>query len=357
MKGNTSADHTVSCQWRDKPEKAKVLEVLYLYREFESESIRLLMPDETFSKPQGLHSFIAALQLGLKQKFGGKIDHLSTTVSQEPQPGYSTQRKSFLYLFDSVPGGTGYLRQLIRNPRELQDVFKRALATVRACSCKERGEDGCYKCLFAYRNSFYQDCTSRKTAENLLSKLLKYWPQLQETPSGLSTIRVNSNFESELERHFIDAIRRYRGSVYKGSPPLLQPEIFNGKTGYYLKIGKSAWTVETQVTLGESDGVKVPCRADFVIRPASGRVSSLPVVVFTDGWEYHRDRIGEDFEQRTAILRSGKFWCWSLTWDDVMKQVNPSHRSAVIPPDGLICQLNAQYQKGSQQFYQWIIDN
>ena len=352
MKGDQPKDHAISCQWRDKPEQAKVLEVLYLYREFESESIRLLMPDENFWTTQGLHSFIAALQLGLKQKFRGKIDHLRTTVSQEPQPGYSTPSKSFLYLFDSVPGGTGYLRQLIRNPQELQDVFQQALATVRACSCKERGEDGCYKCLFAYRNSFHQDHTSRKTAENLLSKLLKHWPQLQETPQGLSSIRVNSNFESELERHFVDGIRRYRGTVYKGNPPLLQPEIFNGRTGYYLKIGNSAWTIETQVTLDQSDGVEIPCRADFILRPASSRVPSLPIVVFTDGWEYHRDRISEDFQQRLAILRSGRFWCWSLTWDDVMRQINSNHRSTVLSPDGLSCQVNPQYQKGLQQFYQ-----
>ncbi|MGQ4650336.1 DEAD/DEAH box helicase [Lyngbya aestuarii] len=351
MKGDRPQDHTIGCQWRDKPEQAKALEVLYLYREFESESIRLLMPDESFWTTQGLHSFIAAIQLGLKQKFGGRVDHLRTTVSEEPQ-GHTNLRKSFLYLYDSVPGGTGYLRQLIRNPQELKDVFQRALDIVRVCSCKDSGEDGCYKCLFAYRNSFYQDNTSRKAAETLLSKLLKYWSKLQEKPESLSAIRINSNFESELERRFIEAIRRYSGSVYEGNPPLLQPEIFNGKTGYYLKLGEMAWTIETQVTLGKSDGVDIPSRADFIFRPASSRIPSLPLVIFTDGWEYHRERMSEDFQQRTAILRSGKFWCWSLTWDDVMRQINPKHQTSVTPPDGLNCQLNPQFQQGRQQLYQ-----
>ncbi|MDB9305890.1 MULTISPECIES: DUF1998 domain-containing protein [Cyanophyceae] len=150
------------------------LDVLYLYREFESESIRFLMPDESFWTPQGENSFIAAIQLGLKRKFRGKVDHLHTTITEEPQP-HTSLRKSFLYLFDTVPGGTGYLRQLIQKPQELQDVFQQALTIMKACSCKERHEDGCYQCLFAYRNSFYQDYTSRKTAENLLSKLLQHW--------------------------------------------------------------------------------------------------------------------------------------------------------------------------------------
>ncbi|MEL7053060.1 MAG: Zn-binding domain-containing protein, partial [Cyanobacteria bacterium J06588_5] len=182
-------DHTISCRWRDKPDQAKAIDVLYLYREFESESIRLLMPDDNFWTDEGLHSFIAALQLGLKQKFGGQVGHLHTVVSEEPQPG-STLRKSFLYLFDSVPGGTGYLRQLIRNPDDLQDVFHQALKVIRACRCQEDGKDGCYECLFAYRNSFDQDKTSRKRAQGLLSAIAKHWPKLEETSQGLSTIRL-----------------------------------------------------------------------------------------------------------------------------------------------------------------------
>ncbi|MEA5523698.1 Zn-binding domain-containing protein [Nodularia spumigena] len=351
MKGNKPQDHTISCKWRDKPEQAKALDVLYLYREFESESIRFLMPDESFWTPQGENSFIAAIQLGLKRKFRGKVDHLHTTITQEPQP-HTSLRKSFLYLFDTVPGGTGYLRQLIQKPQELQDVFQQALTIMKACSCKERHEDGCYQCLFAYRNSFYQDYTSRKTAENLLSKLLQHWSQLKETSEGLSAIRINSNFESELERRFIEAIARYNGRVYQGEPPVFKPNVVNGKTGYYLKIGNMAWTIETQVTLGEEDGVNIPSRADFVIRPASSRISSLPLVIFTDGWEYHHQRIAQDFQQRLAILRSGQFWCWSLTWDDVAKQVDKNHRSPIISPDGLDCQLNnSKFQQAEQQFY------
>jgi DEAD/DEAH box helicase domain-containing protein len=344
-------DHTISCQYRDKPEQAKVLDVLYLYREFESESIRLLMPDESFWTTQGLHSFVAALQLGLKEKFGGTVDHLRTTVSEEPQP-HTNLRKSFLYLFDSVPGGTGYLRQLVYEPQGLQEVLQKALEVARNCSCKERGEDGCYQCLFAYRNSFYQDRTSRKTAETLLGKLLKHWSQLKETPEGLSAIRINSNFESELERRFIQAISRYRDPHNPAHSLLLQSEIINGKTGYYLKIGEMAWTIETQVTLDEQDGVDIPSRADFIFRPASSRVPSLPIVVFTDGWEYHRERIQDDFQQRLAILRSGNFWCWSLTWDDVSRYFDSHYRSPLYPPDGLNCQLNSQFQQGRQEVYQ-----
>jgi DEAD/DEAH box helicase domain-containing protein len=353
MRGNSKKDHTISCQFRDKPDQAKALDVLYLYREFESEAIRFLMPDDNFWTAEGLHSFIAALQLGLKQKFGGQVGHLHTTISEEPQPN-STLRKSFLYLFDSVPGGTGYLRQLIRNPDHMRDVFDQALKVVRACGCQAEGKDGCYECLFAYRNSFDQDRTSRRRGQSLLSAISKHWPNLAETSTGLSAIRLNSNFESELERRFIEAIRRYRltpaPDPSDSQETTLRKDTFNGKTGYYLKIGQSAWVIETQVSLGEAQGVAIPCRADFLIRPASVRLDSKPIVIFTDGWDYHKDRIGHDFEQRLAILRSHQFWCWSLTWDDVAKQLEPEY--GVTGPDGLNHRLNPQFQSNPVGMHQ-----
>ena len=341
----TAKDHMINCQWRDKPEQTKAIDVLYLYREFRSESIRFLMPDEKFWTPQGLHSFIAALQLGLKRKFGGKVDHLRTLINEEPQPN-SSLRKSFLYLYDSIPGGTGYLRQLIRDPNSLADVFNQALAVLRSCEC----DDGCYSCLFAYRNSFDHDQTSRKWARDLLGAIAKHWPQLTETSEGLSAIRLNSNFESELERRFIEAIRRYSGKVYGGGAPSLRNDIINGRAGYFLKVGEASWIIETQVSLGPSEGVDIPSRADFVLRPASSRTNAQPIVIFTDGWEYHKDRIAEDLQQRLAIVRSGQFHCWSLTWEDVAAQLEPNSNPSQL--NGLTDQLNERFLQGQHQVYQ-----
>ena len=356
MRGtNREKDHTINCQWRDKPNQAKALDVLYLYREFESEAIRFLMPDDQFWTTEGLHSFIACLQLGLKQKFGGEVGHLRTTISEEPQPN-SSLRKSFLYLYDTVPGGTGYLRQLIRKPNDMRDIFDQALRVVRACDCQEEGHDGCYRCVFAYRNSFDQDKTSRKRGQELLSAIAHHWPQLEETGEGLSAIRLNSNFESELERKFIEAVRRYRPP--SGQPLSLRKEIFNGNPGYYLKIGSLAWIIETQVSLGTGDGVETPSRADFLIRPSFKRIEHQrterrPIAIFTDGWEYHKDRLWDDMQQRLAILRSNSFWCWSLTWEDVMATLEPDKHphTSVAQLDSLNQHLNAQFQTARVKLY------
>jgi hypothetical protein len=47
--------------------------------------------------------------LGLKERFGGGVDHLQTAFQTEPVPD-SDRTPDYLYLFDTVPGGTGYLK-------------------------------------------------------------------------------------------------------------------------------------------------------------------------------------------------------------------------------------------------------
>src|SRR5262249_26839041 len=42
-----------------------------------------------------------------------------------------------------------------------------------------------------------------------------------------------------------------------------------------------------------------------------------PITVFCDGWAYHRSCTRDDAAKRNALLASGKFWVWSVTWNDV----------------------------------------
>jgi DEAD/DEAH box helicase domain-containing protein len=97
----------------------------------------------------------------------------------------------------------------------------------------------------------------------------------------------------------------------------LKSDLVNGKPGYFLKIGERAYYIEPQVEIGKPDGVSVPSRADFVIRAARVNDAMKPVAVFLDGYAYHRDRVGEDMAQRMAIVQSGKFHVWSMSWHDV----------------------------------------
>ncbi len=306
--------HTLTCPARDRVGDQDLLECVYLYRELTSEAIRFLLPVTTFAgSERTLHSFVAALNLGLQWWFRGNVDHLQTTLYEEPVAD-SPYRKRYLVLYDRIPGGTGYLKQLVRSEAELMALFQRTLDGLRACPChRDPEKDGCYRCLYAYRSSYNMEETSRDTAIELLSEILRHRDRLirMKTLRGLS---LGGLFDSELEARFIEALRRARTQE---RPVHLRRELVQGRPGYFLKIGDRAYEIAQQIDLGPAEGVSIPSRADFVFYPVRGEAGARPIVVFTDGYEFHRDRVGDDLAQRMAIARSGRYHVWSLTWRDV----------------------------------------
>ncbi len=329
-------EHALYCTYRGQEEKEQVESACYLYREFNSEAIRMLLPVATQEVDLNIHSFLAALDLGLRKYFHGDPGHLLTTTYDEPIAG-SDARKRYLVLYDGVPGGTGYLKELMREPANLMTVFDHAYKALANCGCRNDPEkDGCYRCLLAYRGRHDQENTSRSAAMRLLSQILAHRDDLKGT-ERLSQIRLNRLLESELEARFIEALRRTR----PGEPERqLTNQVVNGKQGWYLRTSGGSYLVEPQVPLGPEEGVSVPSIADFVIRPERPLEGELPIAVFTDGFEYHADpesgnmRVGIDTAQRMAIARSGRFHVWSLTWDDVESQFRDQPDNADPPVAG-----------------------
>lgn len=311
---NGEPSHAFTCTARDQESDKNLIDCMYLYRQFVSEAIRILLPVSIISDSERrLQSFIAAIHLGLKKRFRGKIDHLQTIVHEEPLLESSFKRK-YLVLYDTVPGGTGYLKQLMRSENELMGVLELALEALKSCGCnQEESKDGCYRCLFAYKNSYNMKETSRNTAVELLAEILSYKDRLVKT-ENIRDISMNTFIESELEARFIGALKK---EASKALPIQLKNDLVNGKPGYFLKVGDRAYYIEPQVKLGELSGVSIESRADFVIRSARLNDGIKPIVVFLDGFTYHRDRIGKDTAQRMAIVQSNKFHLWSLSWHDV----------------------------------------
>ena len=96
----------------------------------------------------------------------------------------------------------------------------------------------------------------------------------------------NQLFDSTLEKRFIEALRReYGGRRYS-----LTEVLFKGKPGYQLQADSRRWRVELQVNLADGDGVVVACKPDFVLWPDDG-AEDLPIAVFLDGWQFHKDSI------------------------------------------------------------------
>jgi DEAD/DEAH box helicase domain-containing protein len=321
---NSELRHTFGCTARDKDAKDNLLQVVYLYREFSSEALRLLLPVASLAGSDAkVKSLMAALHLGLRRFFHGNIDHLNVTLMDEPVPD-TELRKKYMVLYDVVPGGTGYLKQLAKAPEALNRVFRLAFEHIRACSCQQDPDkDGCYRCVYAYRNSRDMESISRRTALELLAEILCHEADWEPIDT-LQAISVNALVDSELEARLIESLRQAAG-------PTWRQDVINGKPGYHFSLGDRAYQLEQQVPIGPAQGVAEPMLADFVLTPLQSTEGQRPLVLFTDGYTFHQERLATDLAQRMALMRSGRFWVWSLSYRDVVKPTTDHFENYLQP--------------------------
>ena len=306
----------------------------YLYRELSSEALRLLLPAGTLDDQRETVSFTAALGLGLRLRFGGHPDHLMIRTQEQPI-GDSGANRTYLLIFDQVPGGTGYLRELAR-PDVLRDCLDRALRHLLACDCRivpGVGDDsgdgnsgdlhpaGCYKCLLSYAVSRQREHLRREAAISVVDRILKRWDSLTEQPNkSLGAVPDTKLVASALEKKFLTVLHKavtIAGGTWRD-------DLVGGKSGIALSLEGRSWKIEPQVGLGAAHGVGISSQPDFLIRPVAPRPEQWPVAVFLDGYRYHASlpdsgdsRIPDDLAKRQAIRASGRYLVWSLTWKDL----------------------------------------
>lgn len=333
----TTQTHAIDCIKSGSDDASNLLECLYLYREFESEALRILVPyTKNGVDEKVVQSFMAAVQLGLKRRFGGKVDHLRMVLQDEPGKD-GGPRKSFVMLYDSVPGGTGYLHQLLaHDAKTLGDTLQMALDSLATCACNQDPEkDGCYRCLYQYRLGRSMELVSRDTARAVLTELVSSLGSLERVET-ISDIYINPNFDSVLEARFVESLKKMSGV---GGLPIVKliQDVVNGKSGYVLEVGRQRYRVEPQCDLNGDVGVVYPSKPDFVIWPWASNAKRRPIAVFCDGWTYHKDCLREDARKRSAIVASGKFWIWSVTHQDVASAIDRNSDSDLESPLVAMC--------------------
>ena len=304
------------------------------YREYETEALRIYVPSLGADGDVQLTSFMAALQLGLKEHFRGQVDHLAMEVQSLPDKANGV-RNQYVVLYDGVPGGTGYLKQFVSDKDRqtlLFEVMEKALAKLKGCSCGSNPEkDGCYHCLYRYRNPGGRQNVSRRAAITLLTDLVKLKDTVKPAADGqiVSGGAYTNALESELEKRFDLRLKAFVDSFgQKGE----WREVFTADFSPGLRIRipgdpklggtetDKIWEVVPQKCFGPEDGVLVMSKPDFVFYPQDdeSKVKAKPVAVFTDGWKYHQAIVDEDILKRMALMRAG-YRVWSLTWNDVLK--------------------------------------
>lgn len=351
--------HAYTCPLFKKPHQAtpdNFFSSLYLYREIESEAIRILLPlSEVAYSDEKLHSFIAALNLGLREYFHGNVQHLEVTDMREP-PTPGSGERIYLVIYDRIPGGTGYLKELMRTSENLFGVLQKAWQKLATCSCIENeNRDGCYRCILAYRDSRNMPTISRRAATELLADILAQKDQL-EPVAELNSISTNVLIESKLEQKFLDALAQLPGAR-------MTPRSIRGKSGALLSLpganGKPiSWMVEHQVILGPDEGVVLQTAVDVLLTPAREEdvKNCRPIAVYLDGLQYHHDIVADDVCKRSALLLSKNFWVYSLNWDDLPQPGKPINHPGLdlMRADGVMQEAMTKLYDGMAVSQQWL---
>jgi len=237
------------------------------------------------------------------------------------------------------------------DPAEFTRVIRQAYEAIRDCSCKAKGHDGCYRCIYTYTNQNVQEALSRSRAEKLFHKIVEKADAWEQYNTGLSMISGDGRIEeSELEDRFIRSLRTYLNS---DEMPGSRFEDFmqDGVMNYKFRITRGdvsySYMIRPQYDLGPADGVAVHTRPDFYITLTSivrnGVEDELPhgidayksVAIYLDGYTYHATeqnfRFYDDLQKRQAVAASGNIISWSLTWADlerfdISKKENDSNR-------------------------------
>jgi ATP-dependent helicase YprA (DUF1998 family) len=100
------------------------------------------------------------------------IDTSELGITFHPAEGVGGRE---LILFDTAPGGAGYVRPVVE---QIERVFKRAEEVIAACRCG----DSCYACLRTYHNqSFHKRLNRQFVLEGLQSFNSHNWQSVSAT--------------------------------------------------------------------------------------------------------------------------------------------------------------------------------
>ena len=301
---------------------------LYLYRELRSEAIRLLLP---LVDDEDIFTLVACIYLGLRLRFEGNPAHLIVQPQILPDAG-SGLTKHYLVIMDAVPGGTGFLKTLYQERDSLDregegilDVLRRARDTLETCRCRklvqqddQEDTDGCYRCIRTYHLQYKAQQISRERGIKLLNRLIASG-QNRTSKGELEQIKVDSLYGSVLEKKFVELLQAF----IDDKNGKWEKTIIKGSRGFRFSLPDSdrIWELELQPSLGTAQGVLVQSQPDFLLTSDDDAVK--PIAIFTDGFEYHcypTNRLSDDFRKRRAIIESGNFRVWSITWDDLMAE-------------------------------------
>lgn len=312
-------------------------EMLYLFRSMHTEAIKVLLPVQLFETEAAIAMFKAGLELGMKYYYKSSPDHLRIDPYREFNQA-TGQFDNYLIIYDTIPGGTGYLTKLY-DVKEFTELIKISYEHIRDCECRLEGKDGCYHCILSYGNQWQRNNLSRERAEEIFKTIVDESSHWEQIDGGIGNITRSGVIEdSELEKLFEKVMARIASDRHWTWKKNVDATVESVEYELIIKEDnlRIKYIVKPQYKLGPSLGVSVMTVPDFQfvavgaeIDGESVDVQSLPEwSVYLDGYKFHAsaENMGfyNDFTRREAIRTAeGKpRLSWTLTWDDIRHYLN-----------------------------------
>ncbi len=246
----------------------RIVDSLHLRAHLQGDVVEMRLSPVAAHNAAWVKTMAQALILGMQLELfigSGEVDFFARYWTE------ANQQHAALVFYDTMPGGTGYLKRLVEN---LPQIAARALAHLEDCAC----EKACYRCLMEFWNQRVHALLDKRLVISALRTLAAANPNAP-TPTPLDP---DTRFDSFLESQF-----------------------------YTLLAAHGLPLPKTQEVVRDQAGRPI-VRADF-------RYEAQRLIILTDGRQFHtRDavQIQHDLNQRNLLARDG----WQLlefTYHDV----------------------------------------
>ena len=332
---NQEEQHYKFCTHKDKAFaddiNGEVFETLYLYRHMQTEAIKILLPIQIMDAAAAVEMFKAGVELGMKAYYKSSPEHIR--IDSYEEMNLATMKKDhYLVMYDTIPGGTGYLSKLY-DTEEFTKLLQMAYEKIHECTCQWEGKDCCYHCILTYGNQYKREAFSREAAETLFEKLISHASSWETLSGSVGTISQTGVAEdSELELKFVGALKtisRNNGwefeKVADADSYRYDLHIIDGDNDFI-------YYVIPQFALGGHYGVRNYTVADFQIICMAAKINGMNIEridklpmwsIFLDGYTFHAKapnmRFYSDKAKRDGIHDSTthKLYSWTLTWEDI----------------------------------------
>ena len=332
---NQEEQHYKFCTHKDKAFaddiNGEVFETLYLYRHMQTEAIKILLPIQIMDAAAAVEMFKAGVELGMKAYYKSSPEHIR--IDSYEEMNLATMKKDhYLVMYDTIPGGTGYLSKLY-DTEEFTKLLQMAYEKIHECTCQWEGKDCCYHCILTYGNQYKREAFSREAAETLFEKLISHASSWETLSGSVGTISQTGVAEdSELELKFVGALK----TISRNNGWEFEKVADADSYRYDLHIidgdNDLIYYVIPQFTLGGHYGVRNYTVADFQIICMAAKINGMNIEridklpmwsIFLDGYTFHAKapnmRFYSDKAKRDGIHDSTthKLYSWTLTWEDI----------------------------------------